>query len=204
MKIYDEKEIEKNIGLCIYVLRKESGMSARQLGSLIDKSECAVTAWERGEKTPSLSSLINLCNTFSCTVDELLIACKRLSERKNLSNAEPKNLQQRNEMIFKQHNDGLSMKKLSIMYNLHMEQISIICKREQDKVDKKENSLWQLICVENRTDISHRVYNCLRRKGIHTKDSLREVIDDLISGTIQCPNLGKGCRKYLEQIKDVV
>jgi len=62
-----------NIPINIYALRKKHNMSARQLGNLVGKSECTITAWERGEKNPSTKSLILLCNVFGCTLDEFFL-----------------------------------------------------------------------------------------------------------------------------------
>lgn len=77
---YTEREILKYIGLSIYVLRKERGLSAKQLGKMLGKAECTVTSWERGERIPSLVIVVRLCNTLGCSFEELLDAHSRLAE----------------------------------------------------------------------------------------------------------------------------
>lgn len=200
MKIYDEKLIEENMGLCIYVLRKERELSARQVGYILGKSECAVTAWERGEKNPSLNSVLKMCNIFSCTIEDFFRAHERIYKFKDQDDVFDNNVQRRNEAIFELHNKGVTMRKLADMYNITPEKVADICRKAQDNVDRQEDTLWQLICVQHKEEISLRVYNCLRRKGVHTKESLMNIIDDLICGNIQFSQFGKGCREYLQRI----
>lgn len=198
MQIYDEKSITKNIGLCVYVLRKEKNITAIQLAHELGKTECAITAWERGEKNPSLHSLLHMCNFFNCTLDEFLVSYERV----NLYTERGIDIQKRNKTIFDKYKKGFTMRQLSDMYGISAERISVICRREQDNIDRKNDSLWQFICIKHEDRMSIRTYNCLRRGGIHTKESLMEVIDDLISGHLQLTNLGHGCRSYLEQIRN--
>lgn len=77
---FSEREILKYIGLSIYVLRKERGWSAKQLGKMLGKAECTVTSWERGERIPSLIMVVRLCNILGCSFEELVEAHSRLAE----------------------------------------------------------------------------------------------------------------------------
>jgi len=202
-KIYDQKQIEKNIGICIYVLRKERELTAFGLGQLLEKSECSVTAWERGERIPSFSSIIKLCNIFCCTLDQFLQAYKRLDKLKKLEEVEKQikdGIEKRNKRIFLLHKNGATFRQLAANFNITPEKVADICQKEQEEFDKKEDTLWQFLCVQNKETISLRVYNGLRRKGIHTKESLMSVIEKLIDGEIQFPQFGKGSRDYLERV----
>lgn len=68
--MYNVSRIIRNVPINIYASRKEHRMSAKQLADIIGKSECTVTAWERGEKKPSLESLLKICNVFDCTLED--------------------------------------------------------------------------------------------------------------------------------------
>lgn len=69
--MYKLEKINQKIGLSINILRINHNMSARQLGSIVGKSECTITAWERGERSPSLNSLLIVCNLFNCQLEDL-------------------------------------------------------------------------------------------------------------------------------------
>ena len=54
-------------------LRKRSGnMTQEKLAERLGVSRQTVSKWESGENVPELSKLIELCDLFSCTLDDLL------------------------------------------------------------------------------------------------------------------------------------
>ena len=72
--MYDTDKIFRKIGYSIYIIRKELKITAKELGNQVGKSECTVTAWERGEHIPSFSSVLKVCNVFNCSIEELFNA----------------------------------------------------------------------------------------------------------------------------------
>lgn len=52
--------------------RKQNGFSQEELAERLDVSRQAVSKWENGSGYPELDKLMNLCDLFHCTLDELL------------------------------------------------------------------------------------------------------------------------------------
>ena len=59
-------------GRLIYSLRKEKGMTQRQLAQLMNISDKTVSKWERGLGSPDLSLLPSLSEIFSVNIEGLL------------------------------------------------------------------------------------------------------------------------------------
>lgn len=53
-------------------LRRESGMSAEELGKKLGVSRSAISNWENGNNQPNNSLLIELSKIFDCSIDFLL------------------------------------------------------------------------------------------------------------------------------------
>lgn len=53
-------------------LRKECGLTQKQLAKLINKSETGVASWEQGLSEPCINDLIKLCKIFNVSADYLL------------------------------------------------------------------------------------------------------------------------------------
>lgn len=64
--------MEYKIGNKIKELRKESGITQKQLAKLIKKSETGVASWEQGLSEPCVNDLRTLCEIFDVTADYLL------------------------------------------------------------------------------------------------------------------------------------
>ena len=52
-------------------LRREHGLTQKQLGQAIDMADNTIHYWERGENEPHLYALIALADHFGLTLDEL-------------------------------------------------------------------------------------------------------------------------------------
>ena len=63
-----------DIGNRIYELRKEKGLSQKELGALIGVSNKAVSKWETGAAAPKTETIIKLASALGVTVEELLSA----------------------------------------------------------------------------------------------------------------------------------
>ena len=68
-----------NIGMKAYEikyrikeLRKEKGITQKQLAALLNKSETGVASWEQGLSEPSVNDIRLLCSIFGVTADYLL------------------------------------------------------------------------------------------------------------------------------------
>ena len=53
-------------------LRKEKGLTERQLGNLLNFSNQTISAWENGTREPTLDALIAIADIFEVSTDELL------------------------------------------------------------------------------------------------------------------------------------
>ena len=60
------------LGTFIAALRKEKGLTQRELAEMLCVSDKTVSHWERDETSPDISLLPVIAETFGITVDELL------------------------------------------------------------------------------------------------------------------------------------
>lgn len=60
------------IGKRLKELRKKSGMTQQQLGNLINVTKVSICCYEKGTRTPSLETLIDLSNIFNVNIDYFL------------------------------------------------------------------------------------------------------------------------------------
>ena len=62
-----------NLGLRIKELRTQKGLSQKQLATILDlKTSTIVSAYEMGDRAPSLKTLIRMANFFNVSTDYLL------------------------------------------------------------------------------------------------------------------------------------
>ena len=62
----------KNMGEFIHALRKEKGLTQRELAEKIAVSDKTVSKWETGYALPDTSMLLKLCTTLNVSVNDLL------------------------------------------------------------------------------------------------------------------------------------
>ena len=60
------------IGRFIAAMRKEQGLTQRQLAEMLDVSNRTISKWECGDGLPDLSNVLPLCDALGITADELL------------------------------------------------------------------------------------------------------------------------------------
>jgi transcriptional regulator with XRE-family HTH domain len=53
-------------------LRKQKGLTQKQLGEEIEQAQSTIVYWEKNEQEPSISSLVKLCKFFEVSADYLL------------------------------------------------------------------------------------------------------------------------------------
>ena len=64
--------MEFEIRFRIKELRKEQGLTQKQLAKMINKSETGLASWEQGLSEPSISDIRKLCKIFNVSADYLL------------------------------------------------------------------------------------------------------------------------------------
>ncbi len=64
--------MEYEIGKKIKELRKEAGLTQKQLAKMLNKSETGFASWEQGLSEPSVHDLRLLCKIFEVSADDLL------------------------------------------------------------------------------------------------------------------------------------
>lgn len=70
----------KNIGEFLQELRKEKGVTQKELAEQIGVSDKTISKWENGNSVPDTSILLSLCNVLEITVNEFLSCEKILPE----------------------------------------------------------------------------------------------------------------------------
>lgn len=60
------------IGKKLKELRKEAGLTQKQLARLLNKSETGYASWEQGLSEPSINDLRALCKIYNISADELI------------------------------------------------------------------------------------------------------------------------------------
>ena len=71
---------QKNMGEIISVLRKEKGMTQRDLAEKLNVSDKAVSKWERNVACPDIQNIPKLAEILGISVDELVNARPREKE----------------------------------------------------------------------------------------------------------------------------
>lgn len=71
---------KEKIGCFISTLRKEKGMTQKELADKLHVSDRTISKWERGAGLPDASLMINLSDLLGITVNELLIGERNLSK----------------------------------------------------------------------------------------------------------------------------
>lgn len=61
-----------NFGKNLQILRKMTNMTQEDLAEKMDISRQTVSKWELGAILPEIEKLVELCDTFNCSVDQLL------------------------------------------------------------------------------------------------------------------------------------
>ena len=64
--------MEYSIGKKIKELRKEAGLTQKQLAKMLNKSETGFASWEQGLSEPSVHDIRLLCLIFNVSADYLL------------------------------------------------------------------------------------------------------------------------------------
>lgn len=69
--------MEKNIGEFLKELRKDKGLTQKELAEKIGISDKTISKWENGNSFPDTTMLLPLCNVLDVTVNELL-TCEKI------------------------------------------------------------------------------------------------------------------------------
>lgn len=64
--------MQYEIGIKIKELRKEVGLTQKQVAKLLNKSETGYASWEQGLSEPCVNDLRSLCKIFKVSADYLL------------------------------------------------------------------------------------------------------------------------------------
>ena len=53
--------------------RKENGLSVTKVATALYVDERSVYAWEKGERLPSVNTMLILSTLYGCTIDDLIV-----------------------------------------------------------------------------------------------------------------------------------
>ena len=56
----------------LIVLRKKNGLSQEQLAEKLDVSRQSVSKWESNNTYPETDKIVQICNLFDCSMDDLI------------------------------------------------------------------------------------------------------------------------------------
>ena len=62
----------KQIQIRLKELRKENGLTQKQISKILNKSETGYASWEQGLSEPSIDDLIHLSNYYKVSIDYLV------------------------------------------------------------------------------------------------------------------------------------
>lgn len=72
MKEFVQEELDKTIGERIYILRKKAKMTQSELCQLLYIDRSTISKFETGERRPTISQLMNLCEKLDTSIFYLL------------------------------------------------------------------------------------------------------------------------------------
>ena len=64
--------MHKEFGKRLKAARKTKGMTQTDLGKVVNVTKGTVSSWETGVRCPSVETLIQLADLFSCSIDYLV------------------------------------------------------------------------------------------------------------------------------------
>ena len=123
--------MNRTIGDFLQLIRKEKGMTQKELAEKINVSDKTVSKWENGNSTPDTMILIPLCEVLGITVNELLCGERILSEEyskkaeENIVNLLQVNQQQKKAFRFQYILGGL-LACLAMFLNFGLIKINVI------------------------------------------------------------------------------
>lgn len=79
--------MEQNIGQFISQLRKQKGMTQKELADIVGVSDKTISKWEHVKSLPDTALLLTLCKALDISVNEL-VTCKKLLKEEYSENAE--------------------------------------------------------------------------------------------------------------------
>ena len=62
----------KSIAEKLIVLRKNKNLTQKQLAFKLNVSSQLISKWERGQATPSIEYIVDICNFFNVSLDEFV------------------------------------------------------------------------------------------------------------------------------------
>ena len=82
---------QENVGAFMQKMRREKGMTQKELADILHISDKTISKWERGNGFPEISLLLPLCNELDLSVNELLTG-ERISETEYREKADQKKI----------------------------------------------------------------------------------------------------------------
>ena len=67
----DSEKLKQRIGANIAAFRRQEGMTQAELAEKLNYTDKAVSKWERGESVPDVTTLVQVAELFSVSLDEL-------------------------------------------------------------------------------------------------------------------------------------
>ena len=114
--------MKMSLGAFIAQLRKEKGLTQKQLSEILGVSDKTISHWEREESAPDISILPILADTLGVTVDELLAG-----EKKNIPITEEATPSTAKEPIHTKSEDDLHKFKTKNIIAISVSALALLC-----------------------------------------------------------------------------
>ena len=83
-------EVKQIIGINLTELRKKKHLTQAELAAKLNYSDKAISKWEHGDAVPSIENLLEICNFYGITLDQLV--------NENTKNLKPKDEEKQNKV----------------------------------------------------------------------------------------------------------
>lgn len=155
----------KKVGSFITALRKEKGLTQKQLAQRLNVTDKAVSRWETGKGYPDIEILINLAQELGVTVNELLSG-KRL-EKDTMESACEENVVSAYEKVKKLRNKNLFFVIFSILLVIALCVTAIVSVKDENirQIDFTLNTAKKAAVFDE-------IAACLSRNGLDCIDSV--------------------------------
>lgn len=112
-------------------------------------------------------------------------------------------MSKRDKRIYSLYTEGMSLQDISEKYNLSIEHLELICRKEAyyESRLRASGELMPLLDMTTATpSMSMRMFNALTGEGIYTVDSLRLAIPLILTGKLHVRGIGQKAMTHLEEM----
>lgn len=155
----------KKVGSFITALRKEKGLTQKQLAERLNVTDKAVSRWETGKGYPDIEILVRLCEELDISLNELLSG-KRL-EKESIEKACEENVVSAYAKVKKLKSKNIFFIVLTIILIVALCVVTVFTSKHKDtkKLDLTLHTVKKDAVVEE-------ISSCLSKQGLYSRDAV--------------------------------